>query len=381
MSQLFTNVRPGDTVHYLTPQGQRGKGKAVLSYDTHVVVNRGKGQPQVVNDKNYVKHERNGKVVGALLSRLKEATWQGANDPYNWDPVMRQQVFAAAAKKNREKQKAKGQPVPHELETGRSYKPKYNPPPRRGTANEDSHDAEGKSARVAKTKRLKKKLHELNTSTLASYVSKAIADRKKAQGGFEMAGRIHTGERKKYFQDKMFAKVSKRTKGIQTAVGKIANNLPHEPLKAHADSESAKHGGWSGMEARESEWTANIQMAKSSIKTPSGHYLMRDGRKLSGPHSPEDAVKHYKALSAQGTDTKGVKIVHVKETHSFDVTNSLLSEAKVKEAAAKAISLSKKAKGNKHVDTEPKLDIHDKGGGGPMGGTHEGPEGGVDAKI
>ena len=66
---MFSNVKPGDIVHYSTPQGQYGKGKAVLTYDTHVVVSR-KGQPQVVNDKNYVKHERGGKVIGALLSKV-----------------------------------------------------------------------------------------------------------------------------------------------------------------------------------------------------------------------------------------------------------------------------------------------------------------------
>lgn len=72
MSELFNNVKVGDTVHYLTPQGQNGKGKVVIKHESgsHVVINRGKGQPQVVNDKNYVKHERGGKVVGALLSRV-----------------------------------------------------------------------------------------------------------------------------------------------------------------------------------------------------------------------------------------------------------------------------------------------------------------------
>ena len=66
---MFSNVKPGDVVHYSTPQGQYGKGKVVLKYDAHVVVSR-KGQPQVVNDKNYVKHERGGKVIGALLSKV-----------------------------------------------------------------------------------------------------------------------------------------------------------------------------------------------------------------------------------------------------------------------------------------------------------------------
>ena len=415
-------------VHYKTPQGQHGKGKVVLRYDTHVVINRGKGQPQVVNDRNYVKHERGGKVIGALLSRLKEGRnsdadadeveakrpkakgktvtgkdpekgWVGQSKeyykkvkkarkgvkedvnetrsmngpygghPYDWDPELRKQIFASMAKKV----KANGP-----KDTGRDYKPsKSGPPPRRGTPSlqgEDSHDAEGKSARVAKTKRsLRKKLHELDNSTLASYVSKSIADRKKAQGGFEMAGRIWDGERKDRAQAKAFARVSKRTKGIQTAVGKIAKNLPAEPLKAHADSEGAKHGGWQPhvAEAR-NEYDANIHMAQGAQKTEKGHYLMRDGRKLSGPHSPEEAVKAYKGLSSQGTDTKGVKIVHVKEGVEIDVTVTLITEDKVKEAAQKAISLAKKAKGNKHVDTKPSLDIQDKGTGGPMETNQEG---------
>jgi hypothetical protein len=452
MSDLFNNVKPGDMVHYKTPQGQHGKGKVVLRYDTHVVVNRGKGQPQVVNDNNYVKHERGGKVIGALLSRLKEdkalvaknkkfvddkmdkaykarsgEAWERVHakqpgivtrlsarlngtklnkqgkvqemrnpsgpyggHPYDWDPELRKQIFAGMAKKV----KANGP-----KDTGRDYKPsKSGPPPRRGTPSlqgEDSHDAEGKSARVAKTKRsLRKKLHELDNSTLASYVSKSIADRKKAQGGFEMAGRIWDGERKDRAQAKAFARVSKRTKGIQTAVGKIANNLPavkseevnrhgyEEPLKRHADSEEAKHAGWEPhiSEAR-NEYDANIHMSQGAQKTEKGHYLMRDGRKLSGPHSPEEAVKAYKGLSSQGTDTKGVKIVHVKEGVEIDVTVTLITEDKVKEAAQKAISLAKKAKGNKHVDTEPKLDIQDKGTGGPMEGSHESDGGDVRANV
>lgn len=401
MSVLFDNIKPGDTVHYSTPQGQTGKGKVVMNRGTHLVLNAGgkHGRPQVVTDKNYIKHSRGGKVVGALLSRLKEdkalmqkhadwmkaqekkrsdkawekvhdkmpgvitrlaarakgtklnkqgkvveATWQGAGDPYNWDPVMRQQVFAAAAKKERAKQVARGQPVPHELDTGRPLKSK--PAPFRRGMKEDSKDAEGAAERVAKTKKHKKKLHEVSTGTLASYVSKAIADRKKAQGGADMARRIHTPERAAYFVDKMTKKADKRSKGIKTAVAKIA--------KAY--------------EARENEWAANQALSGQASKAAKGHYLMRDGRRLSGPHSPEDAVREYKKMS----DSKGVKIVHVKETHHFDVTFELISEDKVKTAAKKAVDLKKKAKGNKHVDTEPKLDIADKGTAGAMEGSNEG---------
>lgn len=346
MTVLFDNIKPGDTVHYRTPQGVTAKGKVVMNRGTHLVLNRGRGSPQVVTDKNYVKHSRGGKVVGALLSRL--------------------------------------------------------------SVKEDSHDAEGAAERVAKTKKHKKKLHELNTGTLASYVSKAIADRKKQQGMADMAQRIHTPERAKYFVDKAAATAAKRSKGIKTAVGKIASHLPAEPLKAHADGEGSKHGGWSGMEshevnevsapgkeawikankarfiarygkekgtkilyakawkmaneARENEWAANQALAGQAHKPAKGHYLMRDGRRLSGPHSPEDAVKQYKSMS----DSKGVKIVHVKETHQFDVTHELIFEDKYKKAVDKAINLKKKAKGNKHVDTEPKLDMVDKGTNSPM---------------
>jgi len=41
MSVLFDNVKPGDTVHYKTPQGQMGKGKVVMNRGTHLVLNAG----------------------------------------------------------------------------------------------------------------------------------------------------------------------------------------------------------------------------------------------------------------------------------------------------------------------------------------------------
>jgi hypothetical protein len=376
MSELFNNVKPGDMVHYKTPQGQHGKGKVVLRYDTHVVVNRGKGQPQVVNDKNYVKHERGGKVIGALLSRLKEEEVNETRSmngpygghPYDWDPELRKAIFAGMAKK-------KGKPTGPK-DNGRPYVPtKSGPPPRRGTPSlqgEDSHDAEGHAARIEKSKK-KKKLHEVSSGTLASYVSKAIADRKKQQGMADQAQRIHTPERAKYFIDKAASRAAKRSKGIKTAVGKIANSLPAEPLKQHSDNEGSRHGGWSGMEGRESrsEYTANMAMSGGN-KQAKGHYLMKDGRKLSGPHEPHEAVKAYKGLA----DSKGVKIVHVKEGVETDVTNFLMEADasktdKYKKAAQKAISLSKKAKGNKHVDTEPKLELQDKGGNGPIESNHK----------
>ncbi len=683
MSDLFNNVKVGDTVHYSTPQGQSGKGKVVIHSGTLVVLNPGGkyGRPQVVTDKNYIKHSRDGKVVGALLSRLsqvREGSWdkeqaerndpnyqwnpskgpapilkklpnpkakkvadaikagnklspyklgepqmnaakafgwvkEGRNsdadadeveakrpkakgktvsgkdpekgwvgqskkyhkavekarkglkeeivneldkstldnyhykafqdfrknkirarnahlvhdpdrlggadgeradsefkkakakvkkraagilmarkklgisvsemrnpsgpyggDPYDWDPTLRKAIFAAAAERVK---KLPGSPQPNKLDTGRTLKSK--PQPFRRGVSEDSHDLEGKSSRVAKTKKAikHKKLHELNTSTLAAYVSKSIADRKKQQGMADMARRIYSPERSQEWVDKTTKKADKRSKGIKVAVAKIAKayeetevneakkskapkavnwqsirthnysvlksgeggmplkhhmerlaaaGIPsrkaHSPYVGHTALEvPAKHErkaskilyreevyideqpinevsapgkeawikankarfierygkekglrvlyakAWKDVkEARENEWTANQQLAGTSNKPAKGHYLMRDGRRLSGPHTPEQAVGEYKKMS----DSKGVKIVHVKEAAD-----------KVKKAAEKAISLAKKAKGNKHVDTQPSLDLQDKGGGGPMGGSHEGPEGNVDAKV
>lgn len=248
------------------------------------------------------------------MKTVKEATWQGAGDPYNWDPVARNAVFKAAAERVREKQKAKGQPVPHKLETGRTLK--SGPAPFRRGVKEDSHDAEGAAERVAKTKK-HKKLHEVSAPGKEEWI-KANKARFIAKYGKEKGTKI------------LYAKAWKDSK---------AN------------------------EARESEWQANAHLAGSVGKTAKGHYLMRGGRTLSGPHSPQDAVREYKKMS----DSTGVKIVHVKESQQYDVTNTLLEASnKYKKAAEKAVSLAKKAKSNKHVDTKPTLDIADKGTTGPI---------------
>ena len=101
-------------------------------------------------------------------------------------------------------------------------------------------------------------------------------------------------------------------------------------IKAHTDHPEVQKFLKTN-EARENEWAANQALAGQTRKKATGHYLVRDGRTLSGPHKPEEAVKAYKGMS----DSKGVKIVHVKETHEFDVTRELISEAKVKEAVQK----------------------------------------------
>lgn len=54
----WRDIAPGSTVHYSTPQGQRGKGRVVMSLPTHLVLNIGgrHGTPKVVDDNNYISH-------------------------------------------------------------------------------------------------------------------------------------------------------------------------------------------------------------------------------------------------------------------------------------------------------------------------------------
>lgn len=70
---FFNNVKPGARVHYMTPQGQTRSGTVVMNRGTHLVLNRGGGQPQVVTKDNYIKHSEGGKVKGALLSRVAKS--------------------------------------------------------------------------------------------------------------------------------------------------------------------------------------------------------------------------------------------------------------------------------------------------------------------
>jgi hypothetical protein len=416
MSDLFNNVKVGDTVHYSTPQGQYGKGKVVIKHESgsHVVINRGKGQPQVVNDNNYVKHERGGKVIGALLSKVaahdkylkgvastkasnavakavspykkvgdpqmnasKAFGWTKTNEmrnpagpygghPYDWDPELRKAIFAGMAKKNG---KAKG---PKDIGT---YKPTYKgPPPRAGTKTlpgnavaipEDRSEAEGRASRVSKTKnkeKARKALHELKTSTLASYVSGSIADEKKQKRMADMAKNIHTPERSAYFVDKATAKAAKRHAGAKLAMKKIAK----------AYEETVNEGERAGVaRAAERSWASDLadkspNLAKGAGKVQAGYHYRVGGKTVSVHDHPQDALSAYKKGGSTG------KIVHVKEGVETDVTTQILSEDKVKQAAQKAIVLAKKAKGNKHVDTEPAINLQDKGTGGPVEGSEQG---------
>lgn len=78
MSDFFNNVKPGARVHYMTPQGQTRSGTVVMNRGTHLVLNRGGGQPQVVTKDNYIKHSEKGKVKGALLSRVAQSMKEAA---------------------------------------------------------------------------------------------------------------------------------------------------------------------------------------------------------------------------------------------------------------------------------------------------------------
>lgn len=349
-----------------------------------------------------------------MNKRLKEATWQGAADPYNWDKVARDAVFKAAADKVRAKRKAAGQPVPNKLETGRPYKPTYNPPPRRGTANEEIVN-EGNIPKVHGFENFKNMAHEwANHNDHHNYGNPLLVQRTTESdkvrhqtlsiGHHPTSGRQYIigvfnhiggpnseeghGNHHHFSQGLEMDEDAHDLGGKSSRVAKTKNHKKkleevsapgkEDWIKANKARFIERYGKEKGTkilyakawkdskktnEAKESEYTANLQLSGGSAsKAAKGHYLMRDGRRLSGPHSAQDAVRSYKDLA----DSKGVKIVHVKEDAELDVTSTLLEAVKVKAAAEKAISLAKKAKGNKHVDTEPKLDIQDKGTGGPI---------------
>jgi hypothetical protein len=54
----WRGIAPGDSVTYVTPQGNTRSGKVVISTATHVVLNAGgkHGTPAVVDEHNYSSH-------------------------------------------------------------------------------------------------------------------------------------------------------------------------------------------------------------------------------------------------------------------------------------------------------------------------------------
>jgi hypothetical protein len=59
---IFRNIRAGDRVAYITPQGQTFTGRAqrLLCFPSHVVVDAGRGRPVVVDESNYRGHRWRG---------------------------------------------------------------------------------------------------------------------------------------------------------------------------------------------------------------------------------------------------------------------------------------------------------------------------------
>lgn len=55
MSQkTFRDANVGDSIKYSTPQGQTGRGKVVMKFNTHLVLGKKNGQPKCVDDNNFV---------------------------------------------------------------------------------------------------------------------------------------------------------------------------------------------------------------------------------------------------------------------------------------------------------------------------------------
>lgn len=98
-----------------------------------------------------------------------------------------------------------------------------------------------------------------------------------------------------------------------------------------------------------SEYAANQQLSGNTRGKP-GHYLVKNGIKISGPHdSMDNAYSEYRKLD----DVRGVKILHMRED---TVDPKQATEKKVKAAAEKAVTLAKKKiKGNQTANTKPEL--------------------------
>ena len=119
----------------------------------------------------------------------------------------------------------------------------------------------------------------------------------------------------------------KRTRGIDLAVNKLVNkHLVQVPAN----------------EGRESEYSANLALAATARKKP-GHYLVRNGQHISGPHDPQGALNKYKDMS----DNTCVKVVHIKEANKL--------QADVKKAGAAIKKAMKNAK-KKTANVDPELE-------------------------
>jgi hypothetical protein len=341
-------------------------GKKHLDYQQSVLKSQ--------DDLSFAKQKKRLAQKTALKTEARVEGPYGGH-PYDWDPELRKQIFAAAAKKIKQN---------GPKDNGRVYKPnKLGPPPRRGTTSEDARELEGKAARVAKTKKhLKKRLmgeakkavswnppevqakyakekkeakmfasakreiarqkkkelrkedvvSEMDNAKLVDYLQKAIANRKLNTVRARNSYLVHDpdrlggpdGERAEYHYNKSMAKVNKRSKGIKMAVSRLASHLPGEKV-----SESAAPG--------KEDW----------IKANKARFITQYG------------------------EEKGLRILYAKAWKDSKTNES--AEDKYKKAAEKVVKLAKKnLKGKNHVDTEPKLNLPDKGTGGPLEGSETG---------
>lgn len=96
----------------------------------------------------------------------------------------------------------------------------------------------GAANRIKGVQRAAKKLakeevvQEVSNTSLVSYVSRAIADRKGQQSKADAARRVwgHDPERRDYHIAKADVRAGKRSKGIKKALSKIASRFPGEPV-------------------------------------------------------------------------------------------------------------------------------------------------------
>lgn len=198
------------------------------------------------------------------------------------------------------------------------------------------------------------RLNEISKDKLAAYIRRASrsAAASGEEGGVAWARTaLNTKDLDKAekAERKHIDKARKRIKGIERATGKLHGGDLYTNVPATN-------------EGRESEYRANMQLAGTARRKP-GHYLVRNGSTLSGPHEPHDALRKYKDMS----DSSGVKIVHIKEAKND----------KAKEVAQKAL-LSAKNKKGKTANIEPEMETPSASTSQPM---LQGPEGADNARV
>lgn len=282
MSDLFNNVKPGSRVKYLTPQGQTRSGTVVMNRGTHLVLNRGGGQPQVVTAKNYISHSQKGKVKGALLSNL-----------------------AKSMKEDRIRDNPNIQFAVHKLKKGALVMTD------RGDVHDyyDSHDEAKKAAdklnndygvRRWNNKRAKREaeaneetqLDELKTSTLKSYGRKALKDLpKQVKRGDKAWDKYVSGadlpDPDKAYDEivKADLKVHNRKKGIKRLAAKLKDRAKLAP-----EGERVKAMSLNSESALEAQKTA-IAYELTKKKKKKKKQVLKAGKQSKGSARPMHEAK------------------------------------------------------------------------------------------